>query len=219
MTKPRRSTKDRIVDQALLAFNEAGYGQVTTAVLAARCGISEGNLWYHFKTKRILLEAITQRFTAAIDPRLARRPSVDDPVGDYAAMLGQLMQELRDFRTLYRDQHAYAEHVDLFADKVPDWLRRTFDQLECYYIAMVDAGLLDWPQDRLRDLAVNATLILRYGLDHYREMGEPTAEGTGAVRRTLLRHLTLFEHRLAPEAAALLHAAIERIGEALPEAA
>lgn len=219
MIKPRRSTKNRIVDEALLAFNEFGYGQVTTAALAARCGISEGNLWYHFKTKRALLEAILQRFTQAIDARLARRPSADDPVGDYAAMLDQLMQELRDYRSLYRDQRGFGEHVDLVSDKVPVWLRQTFDQLECYYVAMVEAGLLDWPRDRLRDLAVNATIILRHGLDHYREMGEPTAGGTGTVRRTLLRHLTLFEHRLAPEAATRLHAAIEHIGETLPEAA
>lgn len=219
MKKPKQSTKERIVDQALLLFNEQGYAQVTTAALAAHCGIAEGNLWYHFKTKRALLEAIVDRFTAVITMRLALRPPPEDPLGGYAAMLGDLMQELRDYRTLYRDQHAYGEHIDLTADKVPDWLRRTFDQFEAYYVAMLEAGLLDWPRERLRDLAINATIILRYGLEHYRELGEPTAQGTGAVTRTLLRHLTLFEHRLDPEAGARLHAAIERIGEELPEAA
>lgn len=219
MAKPKQSTRDRILEQALLLFNEQGYGQVTTAALAAHCGIAEGNLWYHFKTKRALLEAIVDRFTAIIDLRLAMRPPPDDAVGGYAAMLAALMQEQRDFRSLYRDQHAYGEHIDLTADKVPTWLRRTFDQLEGYYAAMVDAELLDWPRDRLKDLAINATLILRYGLEHYRELGEPTARGTGAVTRTLLRHLTLFEHRLDSEAAERLHAAVERIGEALPEAA
>jgi hypothetical protein len=77
--------------------------------------------------------------------------------------------------------------------------------------ALASDGLLDWPREQLRDLAINATIILRHGLEHYRELGEPTGAGSGSVRRTLLRHLTLFEHRLAPAAAKELHAAIGRI--------
>ena len=59
-------TRERIVEQALLLFNEQGYGAVTTAALAAHCGIAEGNLWYHFKTKRALLDAIGERYAAGI---------------------------------------------------------------------------------------------------------------------------------------------------------
>ncbi|WP_338467484.1 TetR/AcrR family transcriptional regulator [Novosphingobium sp. ZN18A2] len=218
-TAPAMRTKDRIVAGARALFNEQGFGQVTTAALAAHCGIAEGNLWYHFKTKRKLLEAIAGQFANEVDSRLAMKPRHDDPVGGYAAMLSRLMQELRDYRFLYRDQAAYGEHVKPIAGRVRDWLESTYDQLEANYMAMVAAGLLDWPREHLRDLAINATIILRHGLEHYREMGEPTAEGTGAVRRTLLRHLTLFEYRLVPEAAERLHTAIERIGETLPEAA
>jgi hypothetical protein len=89
----------------------------------------------------------------------------------------------------------------------------TFDQVEAYLDELVDAGLLDWPRARLRDLAINATIILRYGLEHYRELGEPIGAGAGAVRRTLRRHLTLFEHHLDPAAANRLHSAIEAMGE------
>ena len=51
-------------------------------------------------------------------------------------------------------------------------------------------------------------------------MGEPTAEGTGAVRKTLLRHLTLFDHALEHVTADRLRTAIGRMElEALAEAA
>ena len=203
-------TKDRIAETARALFNEQGYGAVSTAGVAAACGIAEGNLWYHYKTRRALLDAIGERFALAIETRLALRPQ-SDPVGDYAAMVGAMMAEFRDFRFLYRDQHSYGEHAEVVRLNVPDWTRRTFDQLELYLAALVDAGELDWPHERLRDLAVNATIILRYGLEHYREMGEATGSGTGSVQRTLRRHLTLFEHRLTPPAAQRLHAAIERI--------
>ena len=214
-------TSDRIVETARTLFNEQGYGAVSTAALAAACGIAEGNLWYHFKTKRALLDAIGERFAVVIEARLALRPSTDprsDPLSDYAAMLGPMMAEFRDFRFLYRDQHSYGEHAEVVRRNAPDWLERTFAQLEIYLTALVAAGQLDWPRERLRDLAVNATIILRYGLEHDREMGEATGSGTGSVLRTLRRHLTLFEHRLTPAAARRLQTAIAQI-EAAPLAA
>ena len=210
-------TSIRIVETARALFNEHGYGAVSTAALAAACGIAEGNLWYHFKTRRALLDAIGERFAVAIEARLALRPA-RDPLSDYAAMLAMMMGEFRDFRFLYRDQPSYGEHAEVVRRNAPDWLEQTFAQLELYLAALVDAGQLDWPRERLRDLAINATIILRYGLEHYREMGEATGSGTGSVQRTLRRHLTLFEHRLALPAARRLHAALAQI-EAAPLAA
>lgn len=203
-------TKDRIVEAARSLFNEQGYGAVTTAALAAHLGIAEGNLWYHFKTKRALLEALADRFGAVIETRLALRPD-GDPVGSYVRLLAVMMEEFRRFRFIYRDQQSYGEHVEIIAQRAPGWILATYDQLEAYLGALAQAGLLDWPAERLRDLAINSTIVLRYGLEHYRELGEPTGEGTGAVRRTLARHLTLFEHRLDSAAAARLHAGIDAI--------
>ena len=203
-------TKDRIVETARVRFNEEGYGAVSTSALAAACGMAEGNLWYHFKTRRALLDAIGERFAVAIEARLILRPA-SDPVGDYAAMVAAMMGEFRDFRFLYRDQHSYGEHAEIVRLNAPDWTLRTFAQLELYLAALVDAGQLEWPRERLHDLAVNATIILRYGLEHDREMGEATGSGHGSVQRTLRRHLTLFEHRMTPAAAQRLHTAIDRI--------
>jgi len=204
-------TRDRIVATALSLFNDQGYGAVSTAALASACGIAEGNLWYHFKTRQALMDAIGERFGKAVEARLGLRPGLD-PLGDYAALLAVIMSEFRAFRFLYRDSQAYGEHGALVRATAPRWLEQTYDQIEAYLAALRSAKLLDWPGERLRDLAINATIILRYGLEHYRELGEPIATGTGGVRRTLTRHLTLFEHHLEPAAALRLHGAIEAIG-------
>ena len=211
-------TRDRILVTAQSLFNEVGYGAVTTALLAERLGIAEGNLWYHFKTKRALLDAIGERFATAIEARLALVPQ-GDPLGDYARLLRAMMTEFRDFRFLYRDQSAYGDHAEVIAAGASGWTRRSFAQIEAHLAALVEAGLLDWPRERLEDLAINATILLRFGLEHEREMGTPTASGTGAVRRILLRHLTLFEHALDPAAVRQLKAEIERIEAEEPLAA
>lgn len=211
-------TRDRIVVTAQGLFNEAGYGAVSTALLAERLGMAEGNLWYHFKTKRALLDAIGERFAASVTARLTLMPE-GDPVVSYIRMLRAIMAEFRDFRFLYRDQPAYGDPATVIAENAADWTRQTFAQIEAHLAALVGAGLLNLPRERLPDLAINATILLRFGLEHEREMGTPTASGTGAVRRTLLRHLTLFEHALAPAAAAELKAAIEAIEAEEPLAA
>ena len=208
-------TKDRIVETALGLFNEAGYGAVTTAALAEACGISEGNLWYHFKTKRDLLAAIALEFAQSIEMRLAMEPDRSDPVGSYCRMLAVLMRELRDYRFIYRDQPSYGEHVEPIASNVARWLALTQEAIAAHFLALRDAGLLDWPEDGLGDLAENATVILRYGLEHQAELGQPR----GAVRKTLLQHLTLFGDRLQPQAREEVRAAIERIGERVKQAA
>lgn len=210
MTAKPASTRARIVEQARCLFNEQGYGAVTTATLAAQCGISQGNLWYHFKTKRALLEALGERFAGAIETRLALS-SQGDPVNAYGHLLAALMGEFRVFRFLYRDLSSYGEHPEVIRQNAPRWLEQTFAQIGQHLAALVDAGLLDWPRERLPDLAINATIILRYGLEHYRELGEPTGTGTGVVQRTLRRHLTLFEHKLQPATAARLTSAIAQI--------
>ena len=114
---------------------------------------------------------------------------------------------------------AYGDHAAVIAENAPRWTRETFAQIEAHLAALVEAGLLNLPREQLTDLAVNATILLRFGLEHERELGVPTASGTGAVRRTLLRHLALFEHALAPAAAAELKAAIEAIDAEEPLAA
>ncbi len=210
MTAKPVGTRARIVEQARCLFNELGYGAVTTAALAAGCGLSQGNLWYHFKTKRVLLEALGEQFAVSIEARLALAPQ-GDPVNAYARLLAALMDEFRAFRFLYRDLSSYGEHPEIIRQNAPRWLEQTFAQIGQHLIALVEADLLDWPRERLPDLAINATIILRYGLEHYRELGEPTGTGTGVVQRTLRRHLTLFEHKLVPAASARLNRSIAQI--------
>jgi AcrR family transcriptional regulator len=205
-------TRDRIVLEARRLYNLLGYANVSSATLAAHLGIAEGNLWYHFKTKQAILTSISEVFSVAVERRLALVPAQGgDIVDDYAELLHIITQEFREFRFLYRDQADYGGHDEIIRKGARGWHERTHVQLRIYLNAFAAGGLLDWPEERLADLAINATILLRYGLDYAREMGVPIEQGGGAVRSTLLRHLTLFEHRLRPEAVTRLRRSIEQI--------
>lgn len=207
-----RDTRSRILSEARRLFNEQGYSNVTTAALAASIGIAEGNLWYHFKNKGALLDAIVAQFEADIDRRLALRPGVSphaDLLEDYIAFVRAFGQELRDYRFLYRDQIDYGDHSARMAELQPGWYRLNYQQLESYYSQMIARGLLDWPSDRLADLVINATVIFRFSLEYFKESGQPVTVGSGAVSKALTQHLTLFEHRLEPAMAQRLRGALE----------
>ncbi|MEL7545890.1 MAG: TetR/AcrR family transcriptional regulator [Pseudomonadota bacterium] len=207
-------TRDRILETARELFNAERFGNVTTADLAKACGIAEGNLWYHFKNKRALLEALTDAFLDEVEPRLARLPSDPDRILiDYADMLKTLMSEIRRFRFLYRDQADYGEHTDRLLQRLPGIYRDTQDQFQAFLHGMKKAGHLTLEQKEIPSLATNIAIIMRYHLEYLRESGQDSDEGSGAVQSAMQHHLTLFEHALTRSAKHQLEAALAVVPE------
>lgn len=56
--KKRSATSDRILEASRRIFNEKGYAATTLTEIAAAIGISQGNLTYHFPTKRDLAKRL-----------------------------------------------------------------------------------------------------------------------------------------------------------------
>ncbi|MEM7329939.1 MAG: TetR/AcrR family transcriptional regulator [Pseudomonadota bacterium] len=204
-------TRDRILKAARELFNAERFGNVTTADLARACGIAEGNLWYHFKNKRALLDAISEQFLEDVEVRLAMLPSAPETLlRDYAALLIALMSEQRQYRFLYRDQADYGEHTDRLLQRLPGIYRDTHTQFQSFLHGMVKAGLLAIPPERLPDLTTNCVIILRYQLEYLRERGDDSEIGSGAVRQAIRQHLTLFETDLTPDARLQLTQALDQ---------
>lgn len=208
-------TRDRILETARELFNARRFGNVTTAELASECGIAEGNLWYHFKNKRALLEAITEIFLDDVEVRLARLPSDPERILEqYAEMLGALMSEIRHFRFLYRDQADYGEHTERLLERLPGIYRDTQTQFQAFFHSMMKAGHLKMSADLIPALATNSVLILRYHLEFLRESGQDSDIGSGAVRSAVEQHLTLFEDNMTPASRRTLRDALDLALEA-----
>ena len=202
-------TRDRILVTARDLFNARRFGNVTTADLARAVGITEGNLWYHFKNKRALLEALSEAFLDDVERRLSMLPTGGSAIlEEYADMLGVLSDEIRRYRFLYRDQADYGEHADALLSRLPGIYRDTLAQFRTFLLGMIKAGHLHLSTDRLDALVVNITLVLRYHLEFLRESGGVDAVGSGAIARALGQHLTLFEEHLTPKSRHALRQAL-----------
>lgn len=208
-------TRGRILETARTLFNARRFGNVTTAELAAECGIAEGNLWYHFRNKRALLEALSDGFIADSEVRLAMLPGDPETIlQDYADMLMALMSEIRRYRFLYRDHADYGEHTDNLLQRLPGIYRDTQSQFQTFFHGMIKAGHLHTRSDQIATLATNSVIILRYHLEFLRESGQDSDVGSGAVRSAVEQHLTLFESNLSAQACETLRAALNMAMEA-----
>jgi AcrR family transcriptional regulator len=66
-TDGARRTRDRVLDAALELFNERGSASVSTNHVAARAGISPGNLYYWFGDKDEIVRELYAQFVAAYE--------------------------------------------------------------------------------------------------------------------------------------------------------
>lgn len=203
-------TRQKILLTARTLFNEQHFGRVTTSMLAQAVGIAEGNLWYHFKSKRALLDALTEEFIEYVQGRLALRPSATSSVlSDYASMLNALAEEQRQYRFLYRDQADYGEHTDVLLEALPRIYADTFDQFRAFFDAMVKDGHFINPTADREELISASILLVRYHLEFKREMGDDASIGSGAVRGALMLHLSILAPHLKPGSVKTLQAALK----------
>jgi len=103
--KPKRRTRERIVETSLELFNQFGAPNVTTTVIADELGISPGNLYYHFGNKDEIVNTILATFEREIEDTLAAptREGRDPTVEDIWLFLHLLFEIIWKYRFFYRN--------------------------------------------------------------------------------------------------------------------
>ncbi len=99
----RSKTKTRILKTALELFNNEGEAQVSAVDVASVMGISPGNLYYHYKGKGDIIEALFDDFEEEI--RLILSGPITEPLNlsDNWVYLYIIFEEIYDFRFFYRN--------------------------------------------------------------------------------------------------------------------
>ncbi len=196
----RETTKDRILAAALELFNARGESGVTTAQIARELDISEGNLWYHYRTKRDLVNALFARMEAAIDDVLARPAGPAAPIAHFAEYTRRSLETLWTFRFLFRD------HAVLLRDD-PERQARTsaFSERSVKYVTrilegMTEAGLLKIERDHLAGVATNAWIVGRYWIDFLESRGKDPVLNEAHVKGALAQMAVLLRPYMTPRA-------------------
>jgi len=203
--------KSQIIKTALTLFNERGFGATTTAAIAEATGKSVGNIWYHYRTKGDMLEAITELAIERFEERIAIRPLYGENIlHEYAKMLRFFANELRDFRFIYRDQVDYGNFTKIL-EITPRIYKETFAQFDLYFKAMINEKYLENKPERIDVLMHASIIIIRYNLEIHRERGIENVSGSGVIQDAFKLHIKLFEPLLTSNAAETLYSELANL--------
>lgn len=101
--KPKRRTRERILETALKLFNDFGEPNVTTTVIADEMEISPGNLYYHFHSKDEIVNALFADYEKDIENLLTAPGNRPQGAEDIWFFLHLLFETIWKFRFFYRD--------------------------------------------------------------------------------------------------------------------
>lgn len=195
---PSENTKNRILLAARQLFNSRGLAEVTTAHIAATLSISEGNLWYHFRSKRqLVMELFTELEEQALGT-LAQRPGPGEGLDAFVGYLTESYRYMWEYRFLFRDRLPELQGDATLLKRHRALVRRSHRHLRSLLEAMRERDLLHASDDEVEALVINAWILHRYWIDYLQ--GRETLETLRPVhlRQGLTQMLALFQPHLAP---------------------
>ncbi|UUX96562.1 TetR/AcrR family transcriptional regulator [Aquabacterium sp. J223] len=163
--KPPRRTAERILLVTLDLFNRFGEPNVSTTLISAELNISPGNLYYHYRSKDELIDALAARYEQALAPVLAQAPAVEDEAGA-RRFVAALLQQVWAHRFLYRDLNDLLGRSRGLEQRVQALVQRQQCALRTLLDRLADAGVLALPQARREPLAEAMLVLLSHWLSH-----------------------------------------------------
>ncbi len=140
------TTKDRLLEEALVSFSENGFKGTNLRDLAARLGLSKSALYRHYASKDEIWNAMVDRMIGYYDAHIDRHPGTPQSCADLLALTmrfaGFTIRDPQIIRTRklimteqFRDERVAALANEYFVDGT----KRLFADV---FRRMMDAGLL-----------------------------------------------------------------------------
>ncbi len=212
MVARRSTTADRIAEAARRRFNARGYAITTLTEIAAEVGISQGNLTYHYPTKRDLVTRIQEQVAERIAEWRTehRRGEVED---DYIRRLLFAIELMSTYRFLLRDDAQIEpgpDHQKPHRVLVDDFsaLRRLLGRVERAELFRRDIEI------EVDVLSRSLWILTRYWVDHVSEMELRDELDPDDRRRGVDHHLAALLPNLTAAGRRRFEAAVERAAPA-----
>ncbi|MCB2113379.1 MAG: TetR/AcrR family transcriptional regulator [Parvularculaceae bacterium] len=159
-------TRDRILKTSLALFNNEGEAQVSTVDIAAVLGISPGNLYYHFKGKEAIIEALFDDFESEL--RQVLSAPIEKPLSleDNWIFIYIIFEEINDFRFFYEGMSSILERCPSLRGRLSRLLALKKSTTLAILTSLERQGLIAFiadEKDRLADrIAAHLTYWLQY---------------------------------------------------------
>ncbi len=157
--KPKRRTRERILEASLRLFNDFGEPNVTTTVIADELNISPGNLYYHFHNKDEIVNALFADFEGEFDKLFGAVGRRAASVEDIWLFLHLLFENIWRYRFLYRDLSDLLTRNRLLEVHVGRILERKIEAATVVCEGLVESGEMSASSPEIRALATNMAAL------------------------------------------------------------
>ncbi|MET0544179.1 MAG: TetR/AcrR family transcriptional regulator [Variovorax sp.] len=183
------STRDRILQTSLALFNAHGLPSVSTHRIAAEMGISSGNLHYHFKAKRLIVEWLFRRFEERVSTLGDAAASVR-AIDDLWVALHLGFEAADEYRFVYRDMaHLETEYPEVAA-RSRTLMARNLLGARALCEGLATQGVIHATPDEAEMLALQLVFTTTCWLSFERMVG-PQGAGSRAPDTGLAAYYTL----------------------------
>ena len=157
-------TKDKILISSLVLFNEDGFNNVTTALIAKQTGILEGSLWYHFNSKKDIVSMhikVLEKVFFSANQQIKSK--------NFETIINEFFQSYNiiwDFRYILRDNFLKTFEGDESILKSITEINNYLDKwAENRILHSIESGLIEINSKEIENLSEIILVIGRYWLD------------------------------------------------------
>lgn len=152
-----KATKEKIIQTAIDLFNQKGVGNIRVRDIAEAADLSPGNLTYHFKTKKNILESVYRYMLKKLEEIrdvFLKSSNVVIVTKDYLKFQIQFRFFYRDFLEVF---HVYPEIREHYKEQISHLIRFNRKML---YVAVDMGFMIEEPHEGLYNtLARNSWAI------------------------------------------------------------
>lgn len=188
-------TRDRILECALLLFNQQGEPNVSTLEIANELEISPGNLYYHFHGKEPLVMELFERFQSELAPMLDPPADARLDAEDYWLFLHLIVERLSHYRFLFQDLSNLASRLPKLARGIRNLLNAIKRTLASLLARLKAEGQVTSDTQALGQLVEQITMTLLFSLDYQRIL-----DRVGETRVVVYQIMMLVAPHLKPGA-------------------
>ncbi len=195
-----QDTRTRIVDAALTLFNGDGAHAVSTRHVAAKLGISPGNLYYHFANKEEIVLALYERIETELLCILAPPPAPVPSFDAVLAYLDRLFAHLWDYRFFYRDLTGLLQDVPGLKERYRLLAGRAQENAQQIFRRMIEQDWMEATDEQVELLAANAWIVLSQWFTYWQVMSRRKSIQSADIHEGIRHLVALFSPLLkAPQ--------------------
>ena len=202
--KPKRRTRERILETALAQFNTHGEPTVTTAAVALEMGISPGNLYYHYHSKEKIVDDLFAAFRTEIESTLAAPAQRVPDAEDCWLFLHLVFEAIWKYRFLYRDLNELIARYRCVETQMKRILAHKIRVAREIMSGLVKAGQMKATPGEIALLSENMALVATYWLSFEFARNPRAARDGQGLGRGVFQVIALAAPYLAPRERALL---------------